>query len=105
MIGQNQQISELYLLHFQYDVIERKITTWIKNILQIGFMTNLEAQLIYKIIFNNKYNKKMDYKENIYKVADLTTAEFGRKELEIAEYEMPGLMSAREKYSTEKPLA
>jgi S-adenosylhomocysteine hydrolase len=31
----------------------------------------------------------MDYKENIYKVADLKTAQFGRKELNISEYEMP----------------
>ena len=46
----------------------------------------------------------MDYKENIYKVADLNTAKFGRKELEISEYEMPWLMSARKKYSTDKPL-
>jgi adenosylhomocysteinase len=46
----------------------------------------------------------MDYKENEYKVADLSLADFGRKELDIAEQEMPGLMAAREKYGTEKPL-
>ncbi|MFW5663525.1 MAG: adenosylhomocysteinase [bacterium] len=39
-----------------------------------------------------------------YKVADLSLAEFGRKEIEIAEKEMPGLMSLREKYTKEKPL-
>ncbi len=39
-----------------------------------------------------------------YKVADLELAEFGRKEIEIAEKEMPGLMSIRSKYSDEKPL-
>jgi len=39
-----------------------------------------------------------------YKVADLSLADWGRKEIEIAEKEMPGLMSIREKYSTEKPL-
>ncbi len=39
-----------------------------------------------------------------YKVADLSLAEFGRKEIEIAEKEMPGLMSLREKYGKEKPL-
>ncbi len=47
----------------------------------------------------------MDYKENSYKVADLSLANFGRKELDIAEQEMPGLMAAREKYGQEKPLA
>jgi len=39
-----------------------------------------------------------------YKVADLSLADFGRKEIDIAENEMPGLMSVREKYSQEKPL-
>lgn len=39
-----------------------------------------------------------------YKVANIELAEFGRKEIEIAEMEMPGLMSIRSKYSTEKPL-
>lgn len=39
-----------------------------------------------------------------YKVKDLGLADFGRKEIEIAEKEMPGLMSLREKYGKEKPL-
>jgi adenosylhomocysteinase len=39
-----------------------------------------------------------------YVVADMSLAEFGRKEMELAEYEMPGLMSLREKYGAEKPL-
>src|ERR1051326_68055 len=39
-----------------------------------------------------------------YKVADLSLAEWGRKEIEIAEQEMPGLMSIRRKYAAEKPL-
>lgn len=39
-----------------------------------------------------------------YKVADITLAEWGRKEIEVSEKEMPGLMSIREKYSKEKPL-
>ena len=40
-----------------------------------------------------------------YKVADITLAEFGRKEIAIAEHEMPGLMATREKYGPSKPLA
>ena len=40
-----------------------------------------------------------------YKVADLGLAEFGRKEIEIAEHEMPGLMAVREKYGPQQPLA
>lgn len=39
-----------------------------------------------------------------YKVADITLADWGRKEIEIAEKEMPGLMSIRKKFSNEKPL-
>ena len=39
-----------------------------------------------------------------YKVADLSLSDFGRKEIDIAEHEMPGLMSVREKYKSEKPL-
>jgi adenosylhomocysteinase len=44
--------------------------------------------------------EKMDYK-----VKDISLAEFGRKEIEIAEKEMPGLLAIRKKFSKEKPLA
>ena len=40
-----------------------------------------------------------------YKVADLGLAEFGRKEIEIAETEMPGLMALRAEFGTARPLA
>ena len=40
-----------------------------------------------------------------FKVADLSLAEFGRKELTLAEHEMPGLMAMRERYGDAKPLA
>jgi adenosylhomocysteinase len=40
-----------------------------------------------------------------YKVKDLSLADWGRKEIEIAEKEMPGLMAIREKYAQSKPLA
>ncbi|MBL69805.1 MAG: adenosylhomocysteinase [Verrucomicrobiales bacterium] len=40
-----------------------------------------------------------------YKVRDIGLAEFGRKEIDIAEKEMPGLMATREKYGPDKPLA
>lgn len=48
-------------------------------------------------------------KENLfsslpYKVADMSLADFGRKEIELAENEMPGLMALREKYGKQKPL-
>jgi adenosylhomocysteinase len=40
-----------------------------------------------------------------YKVADLSLADWGRKEINIAEHEMPGLVSIRNKYAAQKPLA
>jgi adenosylhomocysteinase len=40
-----------------------------------------------------------------YKVKDIALADFGRKELDVAEHEMPGLMATREKYGPKKPLA
>ncbi len=39
-----------------------------------------------------------------YKVKDISLAEFGRKEIKIAEKEMPGLMATRKKYGSQKPL-
>jgi len=39
-----------------------------------------------------------------YKIKDISLADFGRKEIEIAEKEMPGLLAIRKKYSAEKPL-
>src|SRR5712671_6244519 len=40
---------------------------------------------------------------NDYKVKDLTLADWGRKEISVAEQEMPGLMAVREKYGPQKP--
>ena len=42
--------------------------------------------------------------ENDYKVADITLAEWGRKEISLAETEMPGLMATREEYESQQPL-
>ena len=47
-----------------------------------------------------------DHKNGIdYKVADLSLADWGRKELDLAEQEMPGLMALREEFGSQKPLA
>ena len=43
-------------------------------------------------------------KKEDFIVSDITLSDFGRKEIEIAEHEMPGLMAIRHKYSAEKPL-
>ena len=42
--------------------------------------------------------------ENDFKVADISLADFGRKEISLAETEMPGLMALREEYKGKKPL-
>src|ERR1700748_2793975 len=47
---------------------------------------------------------QIDRKQD-FKVADISLADFGRKEISIAEKEMPGLMAIREKYAPQKPLA
>ncbi|MFA8342511.1 MAG: adenosylhomocysteinase [Rhodothermaceae bacterium] len=47
----------------------------------------------------------MDYVPGKYKIRDLSLADWGRKEIDIAEHEMPGLMSIRKKHSESKPLA
>ncbi len=40
-----------------------------------------------------------------FDVKDLSLAEYGRKEIDLAEHEMPGLMAMREQYGEAKPLA
>jgi len=46
----------------------------------------------------------LEHKTVAHKVADLTLADWGRKEISIAEHEMPGLMAIRHKYAAEQPL-
>src|SRR3989344_4969620 len=49
--------------------------------------------------------KKQNNSSFDYKVKDISLAEWGRKEISVAEKEMPGLMAIREKYTKQKPLA
>ncbi len=51
-----------------------------------------------------KTNEEMNKIGNDYKVADISLAEFGKKEIKIAETEMPGLMALREEYKDKYPL-
>jgi adenosylhomocysteinase len=62
----------------------------------VKFLVNFAIQNSIKMSFINN--------ELTYRVKDITLAEFGRKEIEIAEKEMPGLLSIRNKYSASKPL-
>jgi adenosylhomocysteinase len=51
-----------------------------------------------------KTQEKTFSTEGDYKIADISLADYGRKEIDIAEHEMPGLMSIRRKYASEAPL-
>src|SRR5580658_9038853 len=51
-----------------------------------------------------KTSKNGNSAKHDYKVRDIALAESGRKEIDIAEAEMPGLMAIRKKYATSKPL-
>lgn len=51
-----------------------------------------------------KYMNQKLFSELPYKVADMNLVDFGRKEIDMAEHEMPGLMALREKYGDNKPL-
>ena len=63
-----------------------------------------EKALPLQQIYNTLYMAQL-YPTNLpYKVADMSLAEFGRKEIEISEHEMPGLMALRKKYADQKPL-
>jgi len=50
-------------------------------------------------------SKAVAIKKHDFKVADITLADWGRKEIQIAETEMPGLMALREEYGASQPLA
>ncbi|MBU3916016.1 adenosylhomocysteinase [bacterium] len=52
----------------------------------------------------NKVLVTSDQNKPAYKIADISLAEFGRKEMRLAQQEMPGLMTLRKRYSVQKPL-
>lgn len=54
--------------------------------------------------FNIKLMSNISTEAKDYKVADIELAEWGRREISIAEHEMPGLMATRRKYAADKPL-
>ena len=59
-----------------------------------------------ELILNHNTHPLLEIEKvtTLYKVADITLADFGRKEIDLAEKEMPGLMALREKYGESKPL-
>ena len=77
-------------------------------------LTSIKEQIFYSkrnFVILHRLNKKI-HKRNMstterlaYKVKDMSLAEYGRKEIRLAEAEMPGLMSLREEFGASKPLA
>jgi adenosylhomocysteinase len=84
--------------------------------LTFPYFTHYTVRLLSTILNHSKRSfKKMavatqgktipDFEVNLpYKVADMSLVEWGRKELDMAEKEMPGLMAIRERYAAQKPL-
>ena len=66
----------------------------------------LQAQLPVQSNTNTKETNDMDIRNEFpaYQVADITLAELGRKEIKIAQKEMPGLMALRAQYAGKNPL-
>lgn len=98
---------EAYLLDFSGDLygqtIEVRLLQFIRpekrfdSLEQLRQAMKQDKEIAIKMI-------KTQNQEGQYKVADMSLAPWGRREIEIAESEMPGLMSLRAKYGAEKPL-
>ncbi|KAL0485592.1 adenosylhomocysteinase [Acrasis kona] len=73
-------------------------TTTIQELPDVLSNLHLKPATVTKVIATPQ-QKPLDYK-----IADINLADFGRKELTLAENEMPGLMACREKFGKEKPL-
>ncbi len=54
---------------------------------------------------NHAFDAARDAGRPPFKVADIALTELGRKQIRLAEHEMPGLMSVRKRYMDDKPLA
>ena len=74
-----------------------------------NFLEQWHVILFGKVVFLWGKVKHLNMKEKTlplpYKVKDISLAEWGRREIELAEAEMPGLMALREEYAEEQPLA
>ncbi len=91
------RVLELHLLDFDDDLYGQEIGAEI-----VGFIRPER-----KFASPEELRQQIEKDKSMimdYKVADISLAEWGRKEIEIAQYEMPGLMALRAKYGADKPL-
>jgi adenosylhomocysteinase len=99
---------EVNIFDFAQEIYGQEITLavthHIRDDMKFGDMGQLSEQL-----YRDKQNilnisSSIITMNQPYKIADISLADFGRKEIEIAEKEMPGLMAIRKKYAAEQPL-
>src|ERR1700719_2547498 len=76
-----------------------------QTVILVEIVTNTEIEMRCRMGTATVDKAAVQQKANDYKVADISLADFGRKEIDIAEQEMPGLMAIRNKYAAGKPLA
>ena len=100
--GRSETICEVYLIDFSGDIYGQTIDVELLKYIRPQKRFNSIQELRYAIEQDMKIAKMMII--NDYKVADIALAEWGRKEITIAEAEMPGLMALRAKYGSQKPL-
>lgn len=107
-VGGEELRLESHLFDFEGDLygarIRVRLIEKIRDEIRFGSVEELQAQLKKdKEIILNRESMFLDLTLP-YKVADMSLAEWGRKEIEVSEHEMPGLMAVRKKYGPEKPL-
>lgn len=100
---------EAHLFDFDEDIydqmIEVNLSNKIRNERRFESIDALREQLIKDKQQILKILNTMFIDTTIpYRVADISLAEWGRKEIEVSEHEMPGLMALRRKYGAQKPL-
>lgn len=98
---------EAYLLDFSGDLYGQEIEVCLLQFIRPEKRFDSLEQLRQAMKQDKEIAIKMiktQNQEGQYKVADMSLAPWGRREIEIAESEMPGLMSLRAKYGAEKPL-
>lgn len=98
---------EAYMLNFSGDIYGQMIQITLLQFIRPERRFSSVEQLRQAMKQDKEIAIKMiktEKQEGQYKVADMSLAPWGRREIEIAESEMPGLMSLRAKYGAEKPL-
>jgi len=110
-VGGRVRLLETYIFDFDGDLYGRRISVRllrrIRGEQRFASVEELRRGIERdaEMIRNTNFDNNMYLDSTIpYKVADMSLAEWGRREIEISEHEMPGLMAVRRKYGKQKPL-